>query len=180
MTTLGDVTDQPPAPYGPPPAPDLAVPAGPGVVPPFPAPPVEGRGARVGAGIGIGAAVLLLLGGGGAAAVAGLYVTAAKALDEQLGVVVDQYYSALRDQRYEQAYLLLCDTEQDAETSSEFAARERGEDPITSFSRGSIQLAAEPVVPVELVRDDGTRRNVRVVLTQDPRTGKFEVCGVEG
>jgi hypothetical protein len=160
--------------------PDLRVPRGPGVVPPFPAPPVEGRTARVWAGLGIGAAALLLLGGGGIAAVIGLAVTGSKAIGEQVGASITAYFDAVGDKRYSDAYRMLCDRAQDAETPAEFTARAGATEPWTRFAVGDIALTStEPRVPVTLTRGDGSTDTVQVTLVQDRSTGKFEVCGVE-
>jgi hypothetical protein len=160
--------------------PSHPVPAGPGVVPPFPAPPVEGRTARVWLGLGVGALVAVLVCGGGLAAVAGLLLTSTKALNEEVSVVVGDYFAALRDRRYDQAYKLLCDSEQAAQSPSEFADKQAAQEHIRSYRVGTLSLGdADTVVPVVVVHDDGSQATVQVHLDQDRDTGEFEVCGVQ-
>ncbi len=156
------------------------VPRGPGVVPPFPAPPVEGRSARVWLGLGIGALVLVLCGGGGVAALIGLVVTTAQALNEQADAAVTAYFTALRERRYDDAYAGLCQRAREAESAAEFTDRVSDDDPIRSFDVGSVSLAAsEATVPVDVVLTDGRRVTTRVELVQNQDTGRFEVCGVK-
>ncbi|MBM2621770.1 hypothetical protein JIG36_40330 [Actinoplanes sp. LDG1-06] len=159
-------------------APHVPVPPlGPGVQPPFPAPPVEGKGRRVGWGLGIGAGVLVLICGGGLAALIGLGTSISGALDEQAHAAVDDYLTALKDGRYDQAYRQLCERAQRSETSAEFRSRVEGEERISSWELGA--LVTVPLsVPVEATYDDGDVRNLRATLDQNTSTGEFEVCEV--
>lgn len=156
-------------------------PQGPGAVPPFPAPPTEGRSSRLWLGLGLGALALLLCCGGGGAAVFGIGTVAARALNEQVDVVVGEYFDAVRQKRLDDAYAQLCEDAQQAESRAEFARRVGAEPAIMSYEVGDITLASvEPVVPVEVVRADGATETLQVDLRQDQSTGQFEVCGVEG
>jgi len=50
-----------------------------------------------------------------------------------------------------------------------------------SYDVGAIPITAnELTVPVDVVRADGTRATLDVRLDQDPATGDFLVCSVEG
>jgi hypothetical protein len=161
-------------------APDLGVPAGPGVVPPFPAPPVEGRSTRLWVGLGVGALVLVLCGGGGAAALFGLIVTTTRAVTEQVDAAVNGYFGALRDKRYDEAYKVLCPKAKRTESVAAFTDRVSTNEPIRSFKARSAPLTSTaPVVPVDIVYTDGTRGTVQVELAQNPDTGRFEVCDVQ-
>jgi hypothetical protein len=162
------------------PAAERAVPPGPGVVPPFPAPPTEGRSVRLWLGLGIGALVTALCCGGGLAAGIGLVVSSTAALHERVQASVGGYFAAVRDKRWSDAYRLLCDDARDAETPSEFAARAAAEQPIRSYRVGDLNLAASDLqVPVDVVYGNGTTGSLNVHLTQDQSTGDFEVCGIE-
>src|SRR5262245_28432235 len=66
-------------------------PPGPGVQPPFAAPPTDGDRTRVWVGLGVGAAALVLCCLGGLAGLAGLIYTGTQAIDEQSRVTVDRY-----------------------------------------------------------------------------------------
>ena len=154
-------------------------PQGPGVYPPFPAPPVEGKGFRIGLGLGIGAAVAALVCGGGVAAVIGLATTMSKALDEQATKVVGNYFTALETAKFEEAYAMQCASEQQRLTQSEFIA-ERTAEPIKTHSIGSLDLTSvDLAVPVTVSWVDGDVTDVQVHLAQSSDTGQFEVCGVE-
>jgi hypothetical protein len=162
------------------PAPERDVPPGPGVVPPFPAPPTEGRSARLWLGLGAGALVAVLFCGGGAAAVIGLIVSSTAAFSERVDASVGGYFRAVQDRRYDDAYRLLCEDAQDAETPAEFASRVGAEDPIRTFRIGELPLSAnELMVPVDVVYGDGRAASLDVNLSQDQATGDLEVCGIE-
>ncbi|UQU63505.1 hypothetical protein COUCH_31540 [Couchioplanes caeruleus] len=173
MTTLGA---PPPQQQGPPPVPEP--PSGPGVVPPFPAPPVEGRGRRVGLGLGLGALVLVLVLGGGLAAFIGLTTVATRALNEQADVVVSDYLDAVRDKRYGEAYDMLCQQTRDNETEAEFTSQVSAGEPIASFDVGDVELV-QMSAPVDVTYADGSTARLRAYLAQNRRTGGFEVCRVE-
>jgi hypothetical protein len=165
MTLLGE--QQPPPP-----------PQGPGVFPPFPAPPVEGRGRRVGIGLGIGAGVLLLVCGGGAAAAVGLTTVMTSALNEQAEVVVGDYLDALKDREWAQAYDMLCSQAKTTETESEFVSRVSAEEPIAEYDVGDVELVRLSA-PVAVTYVDGDTAQLRAYLGQNRETGGFEVCSVE-
>jgi hypothetical protein len=163
---------------GPAPVPDP--PQGPGVFPPFPAPPVEGKGLRIGLGLGIGAAVVLLVCGGGVAAVIGLVTTMSSALNEQAHVVIGDYFDALEANKYDDAYDMLCQTEKDRQTQAEFVSSEEAAAPIKSHQVGDLDLAAvDLTVPVQVTYTDGQAGTVQVYLAQSSDTGEFQVCGVQ-
>jgi hypothetical protein len=150
-------------------------PPGPGVQPPFPAPPVEGKGKRIGWTLGIGAGVLLLICGGGAAAVFGLITSANSALEEQTHKVVSEYLDAMVAQRYDKAYSLLCREAKQEESPAEFRVRVSGMEPITSYQLGKLDLI-NFAVPVEATYDTGDTGELEAYLGQNQDTGAFEVC----
>ncbi|MGX6608263.1 hypothetical protein ACWKSP_40015 [Micromonosporaceae bacterium Da 78-11] len=152
-----------------------APPQGPGVYPPFPAPPVEGRGRRIGTGLGIGAGVVLLVCGGGAAAVFGLGTSMTGALKEQAHAVVADYLDALGDRKYDQAYQMLCEDAQGDESAAEFRTRVAAMDPITGYDLGELNVVSM-TVPVAATYDGGKTAQLEAYLGQDRDTGAFEVC----
>ncbi|GAB2954017.1 hypothetical protein GCM10027280_48090 [Micromonospora polyrhachis] len=160
-------------PTGPPPPPP-----GPGVAPPFAAPPTEGRGLRRWIGLGVGALALVLCCGGGAVAVVGLAVSGTQAVDEQARTVVGDYFEALKNRRYSRAYDLLCDEDQRRESARDFQRRVSAEPGIAGYRVQQSMLTSEVVVPVDVTYTGGGQDNLRVTLTQDSKTGSFEVCGV--
>ncbi len=156
-------------------------PQGPGVTPPFPLPPTEGRRSRVWLGIGIGALITVLVCGGGVAAIIGLATTGARALNEQVDVVVGDYFEAVKQKRFDDAYKQLCEDARDDESSAEFTRRLSAEPALDTFTVGNLAVSAiEPVVPVDVVYVGGARDTVQVSLSQNSSTGRLEVCGVEG
>jgi hypothetical protein len=155
-----------------------APPPGPGVVPPFAAPPVEGRTSRIWVGLGVGGAIGLVCCGGGVAALIAFGFASQEAFDEQARVVVGDYLDAVRDREYGRAYGMLCEQEQDAESRAAFERRIAAEPPISSYQVGSLTFGASDItVPVDLTYAQGGSDTVRIVLVQDSGTGRFEVCG---
>jgi hypothetical protein len=152
-----------------------APPQGPGVHPPFPAPPVEGRGKRIGMGLGIGAGVLVLVCGGGAAALFGLGASMNSALQERAYAAVRGYLGALHDGDVAKAYGLLCDSAQRDETQAEFRERIAAAQPIERYTLGTFDLVSV-AVPVAATYADGNTANLEAYLDQDKDTGGFEVC----
>jgi hypothetical protein len=168
----------PPGPHAPPPPLD-APPPGPGVRPPFAAPPIEGRTARLWLGLGVaGLAVVLCCGAGGTALV-GLVFTQTQAFNEQAQAVVGGYFDAVVRQDYEEAYDRLCDDIQNQESPRQFAARVAQEPRITSYQVGEISLA-DLTVPTDVTYAGGRQETLEVLLEQDQGTGEFEVCGIDG
>ncbi|GAA0475728.1 hypothetical protein Ade02nite_41910 [Paractinoplanes deccanensis] len=151
-------------------------PQGPGVQPPFPAPPVEGKGRRIGMGLGIGAGVLVLVCGGGAAALVGLLSSASGALQEQAQAAVGDYLSALKAGNYADAYDSLCDRAKRDETQAEFRTRISAEEPIVQWTLGDLELTYQISVPVRATFAGGDVEELTALLDQDTTTGQFEVC----
>lgn len=168
--TVRPWADQPSA--APPPPP------GPGVQPPFVAPPTDGTRQRrwMAVGLSAGAAVLLCV--VGAVGLGGLAYFGVQALGEQAqGAVVD-YLTALRDEEYGRAYDLLCDDRQASRSVDDFAREESARPRISEFDVGRASLATDPVeVPATIDYVDGDVRQVRYAMFQDTSTGEFEVCG---
>jgi hypothetical protein len=152
-------------------------PPGPGVQAPFPAPPVEGRGKRIGTSLGIGAGVLLLICGGGVAAVIGLAASMSGALNEQAHKAVTQYLDAVDAQQYGKAYSMLCRQAKDDETPAEFQDRVSGLQPIQKYQLGDLDLL-NLSVPVDATYADGDTAELEAYLGQNQDTGAFEVCDV--
>nr|MDT0662423.1 hypothetical protein [Micromonospora sp. DSM 115978] len=165
--------DQPPA-YPVVPEP----PRGPGVRPPFPAPPTEGRTGRLWVGLGVAALGVLLCCGGGSAAVVGLAISGTEAISEQAQVVVGDYFEAVRDGEYGQAYSLLCDEVRGRESRAEFERRVAAEREISSYQVGEAIFGVEVVVPVEVDYVDGGQDSLQAELVQDSQDATLKVCDV--
>lgn len=163
--------DGPPAP-GVPPTPSEpqvpAPPAGPGVVPPFAAPPTEGRRARLWLGLGAGALAVLICCGGGGTAVVGLAVSNVQAVREQGRSVTDDYYRGLAERKYDQSYDALCDDAQRRESRQEFERRVAAEPQVDSYRVGDVDTV-NLTVPVSVTFSGGDRASRR---SPSPPTGR--------
>lgn len=160
------------APAAPPPPP------GPGVQPPFVAPPTDGTRQRRWMAVGLSAGAVVLLCIAGVAGLGGVLYFGIQAVREQAqGVVVD-YLTAVRDQEYGQAYGLLCDRLQATTTPAEFQRSFVDGPRIAGFEVGQPSLATpELEVPATIDYIGGDVRSVRFLMFQDTSTGAFEVCG---
>ncbi|WP_239095814.1 Rv0361 family membrane protein [Micromonospora lutea] len=167
-------------PSGPTPGAEQGVPVpptGPGAAPPFAAPPTEGGRSRLWLGLGAGALALLLCCGGGGTAVVGLLVSGVQAIEEQGRTVSADYYRALSNGDYGQAYDQLCEDARRRESRQEFERRSAAEPQISSYRVGDVDTTTL-TVPVEVTYSGGGQERQQVVLAQDPQTGGMEVCGV--
>ncbi|GAA1610534.1 hypothetical protein GCM10009679_13110 [Saccharothrix algeriensis] len=154
------------------------VPPGPGAAPPFPAAPAEGGGTRLGWALGAAGLIVALCCGGGLVAGVGLAVTGVKAINERAQVAVGGYLGALKDERYEDAYDMLCDAEQRRLTLDRFTSQERARpDRLASYELGDVELAADITLPVTERYTDGDSAQVTYLLVQNTKTTALEVCG---
>lgn len=184
MTAPGAVPPPPSVPPGVPPVPGTpadpgvpAPPAGPGVAPPFAAPPTEGGRSRLWLGLGVGALAVLLCCGGGGAAVVGLAVSNVQAVEEQGRAVTDDYYQALVSKDWSKAYDQLCDDARRRESRQEFEQRVATEPQVSSYRVGEVDTQTL-TVPVNVTLAGGKRESQTVTLAPDQQTGGMEVCGV--
>ncbi|MEV4493567.1 hypothetical protein AB0K04_26055 [Micromonospora coxensis] len=152
-------------------------PPGPGVAPPFAAPPTEGGRKRLWLGLGVGALALLICCGGGGTALVGLTVSSIQATEEQGEAITDAYYGALVRREYGKAYDALCDSAQRRESRSEFARRVQDEPAVASYRIGDVDPNTL-TVPVDVTYSGGGRDVQTVTLTPDQQTAGLEVCGV--
>lgn len=167
------------APPYPQPVPLRGVPQGPGVTAPFPAPPAEGGSTRLGWGLLVAGIVLVLCCGGGGAALVGFVVSNVAAVNEQARTVMTDYLEALRDEDYEAAYNLLCDSQQQEFTTDDFRAAARGPGIVERFVIGEVDIATDPyTVPVTQTYRDGSSEHVTYLLVLDEKSAQLEVCGV--
>ncbi|MEE6258697.1 hypothetical protein [Plantactinospora sonchi] len=152
-------------------------PPGPGAVPPFAAPPTEGRTLRMWLGIGVAALAVLLVCGGGGAALIGLLVSSTEAVNEQAKAVVTDYFDAVDDEQFSQAYNLLCDATKQRESPTEFARRVGAEPDIASFQVGDLVMGNTLSVPVDVTYAQGGQDQLHALLEQDPVNG-LTICEI--
>jgi hypothetical protein len=156
-------------------------PPGPGVTPPFPAPPVEGRSTRLWLGLGAAGLATLLCCGGGLAAGIGLAVTGAQAVNEQARVVVGDYLDDVRAGRYDEAYESLCPALRRRESQGQFVDRISDQPRISGYDLRDVDLTTgEIILPVDVRYAGGSGDTLRFTLEQDRGSGDFEVCGIDG
>ncbi len=146
--------------------------------PPFPAPPVEGRGRRRAIGIWVGIGTFLLVAGGGLAALIGVFTVGGKALDERADVAVSHYLDAVGERRYDDAYDMLCASARARQSEEQFTQSVSGDQPIARYDVGELDLVRLSV-PVEVRYADGSSGQLRAYLEQNRSTGAFEVCSLE-
>jgi hypothetical protein len=155
-------------------------PAGPGVQPPFAAPPVDGERTRLWVGLGVGAAALVLCCLGGVAGLGGLIFASVQAANEQAKVTVEKYLGALSQRKYADAYGLLCNELQARESADAFARRLGRGPQVASYTVGEPNTSREPItVPADVRYDSGQSRTLRFTLKQDRDNGQLEICGVD-
>lgn len=154
-------------------------PAGPGVQPPFAAPPIDGDRTRLWVGLGVGAAAIVLCFIGGIAGVIGLNVSYAASLNEQAKVAVADFLDALRAQEYGKAYRSQCDQLQKRQTETEFRDT-AGASRIEGYTLGDVKQESDGtvVMPVDLDLAGGQTAAWQIALNQDDETGELEVCGL--
>lgn len=152
-------------------------PLGPGVAPPFAAPPTEGGRTRLWLGLGVGALAVLICCGGGGAAIIGLAVSNVQAVAEQGRTVTDDYYQALVEKDWSKAYDQLCDDARRRESRPEFEQRVATEPQISGYRVGKVDTQTL-TVPVNVTLAGGKQEAQTVTLAPDKQTGAMEVCGV--
>jgi hypothetical protein len=152
------------------------LPTGPGVTPPFPAPPTDRNRRGLWIGLGVGALVLVLCCGGGLFGVGVVLVNGTDQVKRQAANTVDQYYGALVTRDYEQAYGLLCPAITQGMSAEEFVTRERRNLHPVQYSVGAAELGNAIVVPTTVTYEGGavTQRRIRV---QQAGSGTLKVCG---
>lgn len=107
----------------------------------------------------------------------GLLVSGVQAIEEQGRTVSSDYYRALADGEYGQAYDQLCEDAKRRESRQEFERRAAAEPQIVSYRVGSVDTTTL-TVPVDVTLAGGGQERQQVVLGQDQQTGAMEVCGV--
>jgi hypothetical protein len=168
------MTDAPAPPVAEPPAP----PAGPGVQPPFAAPPSEGRTARVWLGLGVAAAAVVLCCGGGLAAGVGLFVTGNAAVNERAHAAVVDYLQAVGAGRYGEAYRLLCTDLRAQVSQREFTAQVSEQPRVREYEleQTKVRSSSEYLVPANVTYTNNVRRFVVYRVVAENSDVRF--CGV--
>jgi hypothetical protein len=157
----------------------LAPPPGPGVMPPFAAPPTDRNRRTLWIGLIVGGLALVLCGVGGLFGFGVIAVAGADQVKQQARQAVEDYLKALRDEDYPTAYRLRCPALNRQETLDQFAASQREQPRPVDYRPGEVRIGNQVIVPVEVRYDDGEQRSQRFTLSQDRGTGELKVCGID-
>jgi hypothetical protein len=174
MSTYGDQPQQQgPVEVAAPPR--QAPPTGPGVVPPFAAPPTDGIRRRMWIGLSAGAAALVLCCVGGVGGFIALGATAERARTNAATKVVTDFLTAWEHSDFPGAYQLLCEDTRDqvslADFTSELSTRQ-----LSSFSLDDPDLSTSvAIVPAQLRFSGGGIDDERYPVTVN-NEGRSEVC----
>jgi hypothetical protein len=154
-------------------------PLGPGVQPPFVAPPTDGTRQRRWLAVGLATGFVVLVCIGGLVGLGGLVVLGTQVARDDASAAVTEYLTAVRDGEYLHAYSLLCDDLQARTSEREFINANLDAPRVISFTVGEVDLSDDIRVPATIRREDGTVDTVDFLMAQDVRTGAVEVCGQE-
>lgn len=159
---------------GPPPPPP-----GPGVQPPFAAPPTDGAKQRRWLGVGLAGGIALVLCVGGLVGLGGIVVLSSRVILDESVTAVTEYLTAVRDRRFSEAYDQLCDSVQNQTTRSSFVRQQTSAPAIATFTVGAASLSEAIRVPATIRYQNQSVETVHYLLEQDAQTGGVEVCGQE-
>jgi hypothetical protein len=160
-----------------------APPPGPGVQPPFVAPPTDGTRHRRATAISltIAAAFVVLI--GGVVGAVGLVTVTERAIIDGSRQVVTRYLTAVQHRDFAAAYALLCTSTRNQVTRTEFASQLDRAEPITDFTVGDPTISSQTVefdVPVVVRSASGADQRTYVVIQDRAAAAQFRVCGARG
>ena len=161
------------------------VPKGPGVRPPFAAPPQRRQGGKLAAWLIGGGLVLLLCLVGGGIGVGGALVSAFHETEQEAQQVAGDYLEAVSEHRYDDAYAMTC--RKVTEESFAEEVEDRYED-LVSYQLGGLTVLEDgrPVIVATLDSADGESTTIGLVMARErvPGSGEgpdaeyvFRVCG---
>jgi hypothetical protein len=155
-------------------------PPGPGVQPPFVAPPTDGARERrwLAVALAIGATLIVCI--GGLAGLGGLVVFGNQMIKDEAHAAVSNYLGALRDSDWPKAWDLLCAERQAGTSKDQFARTQAAKPHVSAFTVGELSLANGIEVPATITYTDRSVVTVTYVLEQDRKTGALKVCGTGG
>jgi hypothetical protein len=161
-----------------PPSPLPAPPAGPGVRPPFVAPPTDGNRRRLWTGLITAAVIAVVICGGGIGGFAALVSTTLDARRTAATKAVTGFLTDLQHDDFAGAYRAQCDQLRERLSFAEFTSDFSGSQ-LVSFRLQPPELDTDStVVPADLTFADGSQNRERIVVVQDS-DGTSRVCGDE-
>jgi hypothetical protein len=162
MTTAGNGTPSPPP--------------GPGVAPPFIAPPTDGARQRRWVAVVLAGVAALVCCAGGIFGVGALVVFGTQATVDATRTTVRKYLTAIEEHDYDKAYQLLCPSRRQQVSEPEFIDTARLMN-FVSFDVGQPELGTPIIVPATLHYPGGRDEAYRFLLEQDTSTADYTVCG---
>ncbi|MDT5025434.1 MAG: hypothetical protein QOE61_1860 [Micromonosporaceae bacterium] len=152
-------------------------PPGPGVVPPFVAPPTDGTRQRRWLAVGLAGGAALVLCLGGLFGFGGLLIFGSQMVVQESQTAVTSYLTAIKGRNYDVAYNKMCPAERNQISKGEFEHNLGLQPDISSFAVAQPAVGDQIVVPATINYADGTAQTVQFVVEQDTSTSDFEVCG---
>ena len=122
-----------------------APPAGPGVVPPFSAPPRDRNNKGIWLGLGIGGLALVLCCVGGVFGLRFVLAGGTNLVRAQANTVVRDYLEALRQERYHDAYDMVCSAVSDELSLGQFQSR-LGSPKVEAYVIDNVEV--DPIIEV--------------------------------
>ena len=151
-----------------------APPPGPGVAPPFAAPPRDRDNKSLWIGLGVGGLLLVLCCVGGVFGIGVLASGGEDLLRSEATSVVSTYLDALRKENYPKAYDQLCSDVTSRLSLEGFESRV-SDPPVVGYSIDSVELDQEVIVNATVQRDGRSPQAVQFPLAQSGST--LKVCG---
>jgi hypothetical protein len=166
------------APYRPAHAPvsqpsEPALPPGPGVTPPFAAPPTDRDSRTIWIRVGVSSLLLFLACIGGGVGIGVVVAGVSRQLTVQAKAVVNEYLGALRSEEYRHAYDLLCQSTTDRTSLAAFTAREQ-QRPVTAYQVHGVRTESDLVVGASVTYRGEPAVAREYVVTIE---GQLRVCG---
>jgi hypothetical protein len=151
-------------------------PPGPGVTPPFTAPPADRNRRGLWIGLGVGALVLVLCCAGTLGGFGLLLVGTTKQVQKQATQVVGDYLDALETGDYDTAYSLLCSDVRGQVTAGEFTRLQAARPGPTGYRLLPPEIGNTIIVPADVRYADGTSARSRYELKQESGGQELRIC----
>ncbi|MDT4988144.1 MAG: hypothetical protein QOI74_2238 [Micromonosporaceae bacterium] len=152
-------------------------PPGPGVTPPFTAPPDDRNRRGLWLGLGIGAFLLVVCCAGGVFGVGLFAVTTTRQVEANATATVRTYLDALATADYEKAYAQLCPDLTRRTSQGEFAGRQQAQPRPESFREDKPVISATITVGADVIYADGSTARRRYRLAQQAGSQDLLICG---
>ncbi|MGH3735890.1 MAG: hypothetical protein ACRDT6_09755 [Micromonosporaceae bacterium] len=175
-------------PYAPAPPPVPPVPTGPGVRPPFAAPPVQKAGGTLALWLIFSGLVMVLCLLGGGVGIGFAVYAAFQDTDQEARAVAGAYLDALSEERFEDAYQMTCKPLREKIGKDEFVRTKQRDPQIVDYELDTmLGYEAGVMVPARIELAGGDRLTIGLVLVREPvgagegadAKTEFRICGEE-